>query len=283
MLNDIRHEFLKIALQKKNYIAAVGHLVLIALCVVGMGRSSEFYYFGNFDKMGLRLEDFQRLLDGMFFARCMLIPTFVILLPCLICTVAGDLIAGEMQDGSLRLYASRVRGRTSIIFSKMSAMFFFSFAYCIYFGSITLIGGYIFFGWEETQIIPLAELGTGTDLEIMSSSQALFRYVIIIIYYGFSTMALGCITLFFSAIFDRMTSATVAGITLYYVSYILENLPLLNSLKPYLLSRLMNGCVLFWLDPIPVWRIAHNTTYLVLYIAIFCTATVLVFHNKDIS
>lgn len=283
MLNDIRHELLKIILQKKNYIAAVGHMVLLILCVVGMSRASEFYHFCNFKNLGLRLEDFLKFIDGMFFSRCMLLPTFVILLPCLICTVGGDLVAGEMQDGSLRLHASRTRGRSSIILSKLIAMFIFSFAYCVYFGTINMAVGYAFFGWNKTQIIPLFEMGIGTDLEIMSTSKALARYAIIIAYYGFSTMALGCVTIFFSTIFDRMTSATAAGTTLYYISYILENLPLLASMKPYLLSRVMNGCVLFWLDPIPVWRIAHNASYLVLYITVFCAAALIVFNNKDIN
>ena len=283
MLNDIRSELLKIVSQKKNYIAVVGHLVLMSLCVVGVTRSADFYHFNEMDKLGIKLEDFQGLIDGQFFARMMIIPTFVILMPILICTVGGDLIAGEIQDGSLRLYASRTRKRTGIIFSKIVAMFLFSFAYCIYFGLSSLLAGYLFFGWGNSQIIPLFQMGVGTDLEIMSSAQALLKYVMVVIYYSFSVMTLGCLTLFFSTLFNRMTSATVAGITLYFVSYILEGLPFLTSLKFYYPSHVMNGCVLFWLDPVPIWRVAHNFTYLIFYLVIFCAATLISFNNKDIS
>ncbi len=283
MLNDIRHELLKIMSQKKNFIAVVGHLVLIALVVIGLNRSEDFYRFSEIDKVGLKLEDFQSFIDGLFFARCLLAPTFVIILPILICTVGGDLIAGEVQDGSLRLYASRTRGRTRIIISKIVAMFLFSFAYCIYFGLISLIAGYFFFGWQKTQIVPLFQMGLGTDLAIMTVSQALVKYAIVVVYYSLSIMVLGTLTLFFSTLFNRMTSATVAGITLYFVSYILENLPLLTSLRPYLLSHVMNSCVLFWLDPVPLWRIANNMTYLLLYVVLFCSATIITFKNKDIS
>ncbi len=282
MLNDIANEFLKIVRQKKNYIAMVGHFVLMTLCVIGVSRTADLHRMTNIDRMGISLSDFQQFLDGLFFARTMIVPSFMIIMPILVCTVAGDLIAGEVQDGSMRLYAARPRGRLRIVFSKIIAMYVFCMGFCIYFGVAGLVSGYLFFGWQNTQIIPLLDLGLGTDLEILSSSQAMARYWLVTAYYGLSVLTLGCITLFFSSIFNRMTSATVAGITLYFVSYIFENLPLLVSWRPYFLSHVMNACALFWLDPVPSVRIVFNLLVLLAYVLVFSAATIIVFKNKDI-
>ncbi len=283
MSNDTVHELLKMISQKKNFIPVLGHLVLVILVVIGLNRSDEFYRFSGLERTGLRLDDFLSCIDGLFFARCLLAPTFVIIMPILICTVAGDLVAGEMQDGSLRLYASRTRGRIRIMLSKIAAMSIFSTCYCIYFGLVSLVIGYLFFGCQKTQIVPLVQMGFGTDLSIMSVDQSLIRYAAVVGYYCMSVMVLGSLTLLFSTLFNRMTTATVAGITLYFVSYILENLPLLSSIKPYLLSYVMNGCVLFWLDPVTPWRIAYNMSHLVLYVLVFLFASILIFRSKDIT
>ncbi|HPN84044.1 MAG TPA: ABC transporter permease, partial [Victivallales bacterium] len=205
MLLDTRYEFLKLASQKKNYIAVAGHMVLLVLCIIGMGMPEDYYRHSGMAKSGMQLDIFKTYLDGIFFARALLLPTFVIILPILICTVGGDMIAGEIQDGSMRLYVSRPRTRTSMILSKIVAMFMFSLLYCVYFGIVGLAAGIAFYGYSETQLIPLLHLGFGTDLEIMNAMQSLLRYGMIVVYYSFSIMTLGIITLFFSTLFNRMT------------------------------------------------------------------------------
>ena len=50
-----------------------------------------------------------KYLDGFFFARIALVPTFTVLMPIVMATPGRDGIAGEIQEGSLKLYMSRPR------------------------------------------------------------------------------------------------------------------------------------------------------------------------------
>jgi hypothetical protein len=128
-------------------------------------------------------------------------------------------------------------------------------------------------------------MGTGlaTDFVIMPFQDCLLRYGLATLYHAFSILALGSLTLFFSTLFNRMTSATIAGLTVYFISYILGTIPVLSEIKPYLLTEAMNGSVALWLNTIPTGRVLHYMSLLCIYITVFTTASVLVFHGKDIK
>jgi hypothetical protein len=123
----------------------------------------------------------------------------------------------------------------------------------------------------------------GTDISLMSSADAISRYFAASFYCSFSLMALGSIALFFSTIFDKPTAATIAGITVYFVSFIVATLPFATEIKPYLLSELMNGCGVLWLPDIPWAMFAKNLGVLALFICGFSSLAICSFNLKDIK
>ncbi len=283
MLRYIKHEMTKLIFQKKNYVVIAGHLFLLLLCYIGF-KTSKLHFL----ERGLRrssefnIGDVMQYVDGFFFARAAMIPTFLIIFPIFICTIAGDIIAGEVQDGSLKLYASRSKSRFEIMFSKICAIFFFSLIYAAYFAIANFIIGMIFFGKPGTQLVYMHDLGIDTTLVIMSFKQALISYTYSIAYFSLAIMALGTITIMFSSIFNRMTSATVSGITVYFVCYIVGQLPFASEIRPYLLSSAINGTTIFWMERIPTGRLVDNLCLLGLYIAVFAGASLFTFNLKDI-
>lgn len=280
MWRDTWWELVKLRHQRKNAIVLVGHVVLMALVILGLKLA-------RFDgpmarataRVGLELREY---IDGLFFARSVYMPTVLMILPIFICTIAGDLVAGEMQDGSLKLHAARPRPRHRILGAKFLAMAVAAGVYSLWFATTSLLVGWLFFGRPGTQIILLFHTGVATDFCIMDATLALWRYALWALYHMGSILALGSIALFFSTLFNRMTSATVAGLTVYFVSYILEGLPWLQEIKPYLLSRAMNGSIYVWMASIPTSRLAHSLAVLGIYVTLFLGAALCVFQSKDI-
>jgi ABC-2 type transport system permease protein len=284
MLRETLNEIVKIKSQKKNYVVLFGHLLFLLLCYLGFKTSKmAFVGRGIEHRAGLKLTDFRVYLDGLFFARIALVPTFVVLMPIFICTLAGDMIAGEIQEGSLKLYAARPRSRTTILMSKILAVYVVNLIYCAYFAIIGVIIGMVLFGKSDTQLIYLSGIGLGNDLVLMPFGEALIKYATTTIYFSFSMMALGSIALFFSTVFDRMTGATVASITIYFVCYIVEKLPFAEQIRPWLLSKVMNGAIIFWLPELPWGRFVSNISALALYICGFCFLAIFNFNLKDIK
>lgn len=283
MFRSLGYELDKLRVQKKNYVMLAGHLLFLCLCYLAF-RSTEGGIFRRFDRtMNFHIEDLNSYLDGLFFARVAMVPTFIVLMPIVVATLAGDSVAGEMQEGNLKLYVSRPRSRNQIILSKFSAVYVATLLYCLYFSVVNLLIGVLIFGVSSTQLVMLTDGVFGTDVVIMGVPSALLRYFASTFYFSFSLTALGAITLFFSTIFNRMSAATVTVISIYFVCYVIGALPFSENVRPYLLSEVMNNSFLLWLSPLPLNKLLVNLSTLSLYLVVFLLSATLTFNYKDLK
>ncbi|WP_294506772.1 ABC transporter permease subunit [uncultured Victivallis sp.] len=283
MFRMIGYELAKLRVQKKNFVMIACHLCFLALCYLAF-RSAQGKFFQRFDRtMNFHLENLNDYLDGLFFARVALVPTFIVLMPILVATLAGDTVAGEMQDGSLKLYVSRARSRSAILLSKFFAVYIVTLLFCIWFAAVNLLIGVAILGVSPTQLVMLTDRMFGTDVVVMGCGGALLRYFASMVYFSFSLTALAAITLFFSTVFNRMSAATVTVISLYFVSYVIAALPFSDAIRPWLLSEVMNNAFLLWLSPLPLFKLLLNCATLLLYMAGFLLAAVLMFNWKDLK
>ena len=282
MIREIWFEIIKFKSQKKNYVVIAGHLLFLALCYLAFKTSKLHFLHRTLrsNKFEINLLDY---MDGLFFSRAGLVPTFLVLMPIFICTLAGGVIAGEIEQGSLKLYASRPRSRTRIILSKIFAIYSFNFVFCVYFAVTSVFIGLILFGYNPIQLVFSRGFRLGNEISLMTSSESLLRYFATAVYCSFSLMALGSIALFFSTLFNKPTAATIAAITVYFVCFIVASLPFATEIKPYLLSQLMNGCGTLWLPDIPWYMLAKNIGILALYICGFSALAICSFNLKDIK
>ncbi|MFA6816587.1 MAG: ABC transporter permease subunit [Lentisphaeria bacterium] len=283
MIREIWFEIIKFKSQKKNYVVIVGHIVFLALCYFAF-KTSKLHFLDRAlasNKFDVNVFDY---VDGLFFARAGLVPTFLVLMPIFICTLAGGVIAGEIEQGSLKLIASRPRSRTNIILAKIFAIYNFNLIFCIYFAVASVLIGIALYGYNPIQLVFLKQFNLGNDIALMSSPEALLRYFAFAFYCSFSLMALGSIALFFSTIFNKSTTATIAAITIYFVCFIVAQLPFATEIKPYLLSELMGkGFGVFWLPDIPWYLLAKNMGILALYICGFSSLSICHFNLRDIQ
>ena len=283
MLRSLCHELVKLRIQKKNYVMLGGHLLFLGLCYLAF-RSAQGNFFRRFDKtMNFHVEDLTSYLDGLFFARIAMVPAFIVLMPIVVATLAGDCVAGEMQEGSLKLYVSRPRSRSRIILSKFFAVYLATLLYCLYFAALNIAIGVLVLNISPTQLVMLTDRVFGTDVVIMGVRGALLRYFAATVYFSFSLTALGAITLFLSTVFNRMSAATVTVISFYFVSYVIAALPFSESIRPYLLSEVMNNSFLLWLSPLPVNKLLVNLSTLSLYTVGFLLLATLMFNYKDLK
>ena len=283
MLRSLCHELVKLRIQKKNYVMLGGHLLFLGLCYLAF-RSAQGNFFRRFDKtMNFHVEDLTSYLDGLFFARIAMVPTFIVLMPIVVATLAGDCVAGEMQEGSLKLYVSRPRSRSRIILSKFFAVYLATLLYCLYFAALNIAIGVLVLNISPTQLVMLTDRVFGTDVVIMGVRGALLRYFAATVYFSFSLTALGAITLFLSTVFNRMSAATVTVISFYFVSYVIAALPFSESIRPYLLSEVMNNSFLLWLSPLQVNKLLVNLSTLSLYTVGFLLLATLMFNYKDLK
>mgnify|MGYP001007745390 CR=1 FL=1 len=280
----IGYELLKIKSQKRNFVILAGHLLFVAIIwYLSSRKQTGDMFLRRFDALSdFGLPDVASMFDGLFLSRLLLVPSFLLIMPIAVCTLCGDIIAGEAQDGSLKLYLARSRSRSNVFCAKFIAAFLVNLAYSLYFGLFGIILGIIVRGVNRVQLIFLIDDLLGNSLMLTSVADALLRYGACILYFSFSLMALGAIALFFSVIFERMTTATVAAITLHFVSYAINALPIAEPIRPYLLVNMINNGAVLWMVNIPWQHLAVNLASLTGYIILFAGGGLVLFNLKDI-
>lgn len=281
LFRDTAYELYKMGSHKKNYIPIVGYIIFILLCYIAW-RTSFKHIVARLTGFGMTQVEAVKYLDGFSFARIVLIPTFIVLMPIVMAALGGDCVAGEMQEGSLKLFMARPRSRTKVIVSKFLALYAAGLMYSIFFASASFLIGYCIYGLAPIQVMLVPATMFGSTLTIMTNLEALLRYLAITLYYSFSLMTLGSMALFFSVLFNRMSSAAIAVITLYFVSYVVASLPFAGALRPWLISEIMNNGFIFYLDPMPVGKLLSNLAVLGIYICSFFLISIIHFNCKDL-
>lgn len=281
MWNDFVTELRKLAAQRKNYVVFGGLALVTALMIVIVSQQGQGGYQARIMReAGASLAN---MLDGMYFARMVLLPMNLMILPIFICTVAGDLVAGELQEGCLKLYAARPRSRFSILFTRIAAMAVFTGAICAATSALALLVGLAIYGAPGTQLVLLDQRTTGAEFTILSPGDAGWRMAADFVYRIFSLLALGSVTLFFSCFFKRMTSATVAGITVYFACYFVGIMPYTEDVRPYLLTTAMNNDMFLWLDPVPAQLVLLSLGKLLAWILAFSGLSLAAFTYRDLA
>lgn len=281
MWNDFICELRKLLAQRKNYVVFGGLVLVMLLCMLVVHSATN----GGYQQRMMRDAGttLASMLDGMYYTRLVMIPMHLMILPIFICTVAGDLVAGEMQEGCLKLYAARPRSRFSILFCKILAMLVFTLLVCGAAGAFTLGAGTLLYGWPGTQLVILDPRTAGSDFSILSADEATLRLGVDLVYRVFALMALGSLTLFFSCIFKRMTTATVTGITIYFACHCVGLLPQAEEIKPYLMTTAMNNDVFLWLTTVPWQRVVCDFGHLLVYVVVFCGLSLAAFVYRDLA
>ena len=281
MLREIAYELLKMSSQKKSYIPFAGYLLFLVLCYIAFCNSTDSLA-GMLNGFELNRAEAAKYLDGFFFARILLGPTFIILMPIVMAALCGDCVAGEIQEGSLKLYLSRPRSRTRVILNKFIAIYGAGLLYSVIFSCTGFLAGWALFGMAPVQVLLVPGKVFGSTVAVMNNGEAVIRYFLTALYFSFSLMTMGALALFFSTLFNRMSSAAIAVITIYFVSYVIISLPFGEWLRPWLISEIMNNGLLFWLTPVPMGKLLINLATLGLYISSFLLAAVVTFNCKDI-
>lgn len=282
MIRDLGNELLKMAHQKKNYIPVAGYVIFVLLCYLAW-KTSQYELIKRVMTFGIARESAADYLDGLSFARIVLIPTFIVLMPIVMAALGGDCIAGETQEGSLKLYMARPRSRGMTILIKFLAIYIASFVYSVFFAVAGLVTGVLLFGVAPTQVVILSGHFFGSQVTIMNNGEALLLYGLTALYFSFSLMTLGAMALFFSTVFNRMSSAAITVVTLYFVSFVTGSLPFAAALRPWLISEIMNNAFLIYIAPVPWGKLISNLALLAIYICSFLLLSLLTFNYKDIK
>jgi ABC-2 type transport system permease protein len=211
--------------------------------------------------------------NGLFVAALGLTVCIPLFLPLTVGVVAGDTIAGEASAGTLRYLLIAPAGRLRLLVVKYIGAAVFSLA-----ATLTVAAAGALIGVALFPIGPVTLLSGNT----IGVGESLVRSLLIASFITISLLGLSAIGLFFSTLTDVPVGAMAATIVVSVVSQVLDNLPQLDWLHPWLFSN-------YWLsfgdllrDPISWTSFGENALLQGAYFIIFGALAFGRFSTKDV-
>ncbi|MEP6696571.1 MAG: ABC transporter permease [Pseudonocardiales bacterium] len=166
--------------------------------------------------------------NGLFVALTALIVTLPLFLPLAVGVVAGDSVSGEANQGTLRYLLVVPTGRGRLLAVKLASVIVFGAVAAF---TVALVGMAI-----GALLFPLGPV-TLLSGDTIGSGAAFGRALLVAGYVGVSMAGLGALGVFVSTITDVPIAAMATTVTLAIASQIVDAIPQLHALHPWLFSH----------------------------------------------
>ncbi|MEZ7002441.1 ABC transporter permease [Streptomyces sp. AD55] len=212
--------------------------------------------------------------NGLFLVFTALAVTLPFFLPMAVGVVAGDALAGESAAGTLRYLLVAPAGRTRLLLTKYATVVVFCLAATLVVaGSALAVGALLF---------PLGDLTTISGTRI-GYGEGLLRALLIALVVAASLTGLAALGLFVSTLTGSGIAAMAATVGLLITVQILDQIPQLHAVHPYLFSHHWLSFADLMREPVHWDALVRNLGLQALYAAVFGSAAWARFAGKDIT
>ena len=253
---QMRNELHKLFARKRTYLGfaafvAVEILLLLLLNLpkpkAGFRRLIEQNGYG-----------FDQYFSGATLGLLMLMWTTFLLGALYLALVAGDVVAKEVEDGTLRMILCRPISRLRVGFLKYAACVLYTFALTFFIGTTALVAGLLYCGWGGLfAIAPLEQL-----LAMHESWPGFWRYLGALPLLGFGLVSISSLGFLFSCCEMKPAAATILTLSIFFFDSIFRSIPYFESLRGWFMTSHMTLWLRVFEYHIPWWRIAEDVTWL---------------------
>jgi ABC-2 type transport system permease protein len=195
-------------------------------------------------------------------------------LPLITALVAGDIVASESHNGTLKTILTRSRDRGQVFAGKVLAAATYTLAAIVALALVGVVAGSLAWGFKPLETLSGTEVSAFHGLGLLGASVAVYALPLV----GIATFGVMLSTI------TRNSAAAVVG-TLMWALFmqLLGVLPGTESIRPYLLGtqfEAWHGFLRVPADWVPVWRAVWVCA---LYIFLPLAVAFVVFVRRDVA
>jgi ABC-2 type transport system permease protein len=235
-------EVRKLAAQKRTYIglgcALLIPLIFIASLLADDGNPEGVPFGDTVRESGLAIP-----LVGLYFGAFWFFPLVTAL-------VAGDIVASEDGNGTLKTILTRSVDRWQLFVAKTLAAMTYAFGALVLFVVFGAALGGVFWGFDPLVSLSGTEISMGRSLALVGGAT---------VAYAFPVFAIASIAILLSTLTKNSAAAVVTTLMLSLIMQLLGIVSALDFLQPYLLPTQFNAWQGLLRDPIdwaPIVRAA---------------------------
>ncbi len=244
-------------------LASVPVLISVAVKVSAPGRGD-----GGPDFFGSITE------NGLFVALAALTLEIGLFLPLAVAAISGDAVAGEANLGTLRYLLAVPVQRFRLLAVKYLAIVIFSLVATLTVSITGIVMGLALFGGGNLTLLSGTQIGF---------AEGLLRVLLVSLYIGLCLASLGAVGLFISTLTEQPIGAMVAVLIFSTASFILDSIPQVAWLHPFLLTHHWLAFGDLFRDPIAWAGIRGGLYVAAAYACVFWLAAWARFAAKDVT
>ncbi|MEU2371081.1 ABC transporter permease [Streptomyces pseudogriseolus] len=212
--------------------------------------------------------------NGLFLVFTALAATLPFFLPMAVGVIAGDAVAGEAGAGTLRYLLVAPAGRTRLLLTKYATVMVFCLAATLVVAVSALAVGALLF--------PLGDPTTISGTRI-TFGEGLLRALLIALVVAASLLGVAALGLFVSTLTNSGIAAMATTVGLLITVQILDQIPQLHALHPYLFSHYWLSFADLMREPVYWDDLTKNLGLQALYAAVFGSVAWARFTTKDVT
>jgi ABC-2 type transport system permease protein len=284
-------ELFKIFRKPRTYISfgAIAAMVIIIQIALKFDGSSYVEFILGSLKDSLEIP-YNSILNG-YFVCFVILNLLLIHIPLLIALVAGDVVAGEANMGTLRLLVTKPVSRTQLMLAKFLATVVYTALLLLWMAFLALLLSVAFFGVNDIIV------ARNDVLEIIKSNDVLWRYIAAFAYATVALTTVAALAFLLSVFAENSIGPIVSTISIVIVFTILSEMqiPMYDrTVKPWLFTSHMLAWKGFFYTKIDEGHngipgslenfpaILRSFGILMGYIVLFVAAAITAFKKKDI-
>jgi ABC-2 type transport system permease protein len=220
---------------------------------------------------------FETYFSGLTVAMIMVTTTIFLLGGLYLGLVGGDLVAKEVEDGTMRMTLCRPASRLRVLLVKYATSVIYTFSLVFFIGlsalaAATLVrgSGGLFLMIPEERLVVFFEHGDG-----------LRRFLGALPCIGLSLLSISTFSFQLSCWNVKPAAATIGAITVFFVDWILHLVPYFESYRPWMMTTHMNTWLNVFREPVPWIQMIEDYAYLAGLNATFLIVGFAVFSARD--
>ncbi len=273
----INIELEKLFRRSRSYISVIAIIIIVVIIQGGMmldGKALLDFISENLQETFMLQGN---LLNG-YLISYLSINSLWIHVPILIIIVTGDLISGEANAGTFRIYLTRPVSRRNMILAKFIAGMVYVAILVILLAVMSIGLGILFFGKGDIIVFY-------NTVNIIPEKLLMGRFAMAFAYGIVSMWMVAALSFVFSAVSRNSLSPIILTMAIIILFTVISNfeLGIFGSVKPYLFTTYMNNWQAFFEFDLDLVKILKSVIILIFHIIGLLILSIILFNRRDIT
>lgn len=277
LISLIKNELIKAFYKKRTFISLLLIFFLIPFIIIAINKgaySLQSRIYGQLEDSFIFIGS---IING-YLATYIVITILISNMPFLYTIIPSEIISGEYQKGTFRIYLTRPPSRSLVLTSKLLYVILSTILVHCFFFLYTLIFSLLILDSGDLAVYHKGLLFLGEE-------DVVFRFILSALISLPVMITVSILCFMFSALSRNAVAPIILTISTIFIGSAISIIPidLFEKVNPYLFTGYTNTFLVAFYDPIPFEKVIHTIFVTFIWSIIFIIITYYIFNKRDIT